>query len=135
MLPNLIHPIPIQIQQLALTETIQDEDLREPVQQAVNAATKMVNGQVKWGMEKSLSVRMGGVTAIASGYVLFRYVDLLAQSISLALNDRIIKTGFLEVDVYIIRLQPMAHYPDQGGPSLLKAYFADRAPGRQRLDL
>jgi len=116
--PNLLHPVPIQVQQLDTSETYQDDDYREPVQQAAHGETKTVQGQVLWSMKEALSVRLGGVEMQATGYVLFRYVDLSDQSIVLAVNDRLIKLGTLEVDVYVIKLQPMGHNSDVGGSDI-----------------
>lgn len=135
VVPNLIHPISVKIQQLDLSNTFQDDDYREPVQQAIYEDTKTVQGQLNWNMEKELKVDIGGVSTNASGYVLFRYFDLSLQSITLKMNDRFIQFGFVETDSYIIKLTPQGHYTDSSGPTLLKAFFVDRKPSRQRLDL
>ncbi len=134
-IPNLIHPIPIKIQQLDLTETYQDDDYREPVQQALYEETKTVKGQALFGSEEELRVKLGGVVAGAAGYVLFRYHDLNAKDIDLKLNDRFIKIGNLKMDAYIIKLTPKGHYSDVGGATLLMAVFTDRAPARLGLDV
>jgi len=131
--PNLIHPVPIKIQQLDVAETYYDDDYREPVQQAAHKNYAIVPGQIKWGSDDRLSATRGGAEEGADGYVLFRYVDLAKAGITLKLNDRMIQLGKLDTDVYIIRLQPMGHYSDMGGATLVKAYFADRQPARQRL--
>jgi hypothetical protein len=131
MIPNLIHPVPISIQQLDLTNSIQDEDMREPVQQNERSTTKIVNGQVKWTDLKKLSSSREGVIENSTGYVLFRYVDLESESITLKREDRIIKIGTLDVDVYIVSLVPLGHYSTQGGPTMVKAMFDDRQPSRQ----
>ena len=129
--PNLLHPVPIIIQQLNKASTIQDDDFREPVQQALHNANKTAPGQVKWISEKDLEVSEAGTMEGADGYVLFRYVDLAARGITLQQNDRIIKMGTLDTDVYIVKLRPEGHYPDIGGPTLVKAFFKDRQPTKQ----
>ena len=130
-LPNLIHPIDVKIQQLSTAETIYDEETREPIQKAARKATTTVKGQIQWGKSEDAQVAAGGVQMEADGYVLFRYADLKAKNITLELNDRFIKMGHVDTDVYIVGLQPVGHYPDQNGPSLLKAYFQDRQPSKQ----
>ena len=67
----------------------------------------------------------------SDGYVLFRRIDLDTAGITLQRQDRFSKLGHVETDVYIVRLEHTAHYPDQGGPTLVKAYFEDRGPSRQ----
>lgn len=130
-IPNLIHPVPIVIRQIDESETIYDDDMREPVQQTVRGASVTVNGQVKWGMEKSFTSTARGAEEGSDGYVLFRYVDLAAAGITLKREDRFLKLGNVDVDVYVKALRPEGHYSDQGGPTLVKAFFADRQPSRQ----
>jgi hypothetical protein len=131
-LPRLIHPIPIELETLSKSTTIYDEDAREPVQAAARTATKTVVGQVKWAQEYALDMAKGGPQEGSLGYILFRYVDLQAQGIELKQNDRITKIGHLETDVYVKSLEPVGHYPDQVGASMVKAHFMDRQPSRQR---
>ena len=132
-LPNLLHPVPIVIEQLDQTNTVYDEDYREPVMQASHATSKTLPGQVKWGLDDELAMSVGGPSEKADGYVLFRYVDLNAQSVTLKQNDRFTKIGNVETDVYIVSLKPIGHYPDAGGATMVKAFFSDRQPSRQGL--
>ena len=69
----------------------------------------------------------------STGYVVFRYIDLNAREITLQLDDRFVSLGGVDCDLYIVSFRPMGHYPDQGGPTLLKALFDDRQPMRQGL--
>ena len=48
------------------------------------------------------------------------------------LDDRFKKIGSVDTDVFITRLEFQGHYPDQGGPTLVKAHFTDRQPSKQR---
>ena len=131
VLPNLLHPVPVQIEQIKRTSTPQDDDYREPVQQAIRSPRVTVQGQVKWGADDRAQPAKYGSESESQGYVLFRYVDLKAAGITLQQGDRIVKVGNVEVDVYIIQLRPEAHYPDQNGPSTVKAFFRDRHPSKQ----
>lgn len=128
-MPNLIHPIDITIEQWSEAETIYDDDFREPIQQAARVEAKIVKGQPNWDLDESTASKAGAEQE-ASGYVLFRYIDLESKSITLKRQDRIAKMGHLETDVYITALKPVGHYQDQNGASMVKAYFTDRAPSR-----
>ncbi len=134
-IPNLIHPVPIIIQSLDASNTFQDDDYAEPVQQAVHEAAVTVVGQVDWETEKAAQVGRGGIREDSIGYVLFRYVDLAIVGLTLKINDRILKVGLIETDLYINRLLPLGHYPDMGGATMVKAFFIDRQPKHQRLDV
>lgn len=140
-IPNLLHPVPVLIQQIDKTDqdtaggdgTWFDDDFREPVQHVADdpAGAVQVNGQVKWGMDEQLRTTLSGALAEADGYVLFRYVDLEAESIILKQNDRLIRIGKIDTDVYLVGLRPEGHYTDVGGATLVKAFFKDRQPSRQ----
>jgi len=131
-LPNLIHPIRVVVQQIDTAATVYDPDTREPVQQAARKTNVVLPGQPKWVSEESLGIARAGSSPSASGYVLFRMVDLTAAGVTLRLNDRITMQGHLVDEVYIVRLQPLGHYPGQNGASLIRAWFADRLPAKER---
>ena len=80
---------------------------------------------------KETGASRAGAIQDASGYVLFRYVDLEAKSVVLKQNDRFLKLGKLDADVYVTALRPNGHYTDQGGATMVKAFFKDRQPSRQ----
>lgn len=134
-LPNLIHPMPTDVQSLDVDATIQDDGYNEPVQTVTYSATFTVPGQWKWMSARELQVQDIGAAEYSTGYVLFRLVDLRAQGKAIKRGDRIAGygsgTGRIELDVYVTRLVYEGHYPDQLGPALVKAYFNDRQPGRQ----
>lgn len=130
-IPMLLHPIPVSIQVSLPDDTFYDDDFRETVQQSARASTVIVNGQPKWGKDQALDMQRGGAREDSIGYVLFRYVDLSYKSVELKRGDRITKIGTIDVDVYITELLPEAHWDDQGGPTIVKAFFIDRQPGNQ----
>lgn len=132
VLPNLIHPVPIQLSQLDTSDTLYDDEAREPIQQATHSSVVTLPGQVKYGSSREASFHLGGLRENERGYVLFRQVDLDAQSVTLKINDRIVKIGQIDQNADIVRLEPTGHYPDQNGAALLKVYFSDRAPSKQR---
>lgn len=130
-LPNLLHPVDIHVEKIDRASTAYDHDAREPIMQAARETIVVVPGQVNWGTQKGLEPSKVGPREDASGYVLFRYVDLVAVGVVLEDNDRIAKMGNVDTDVYISKLEPEGHYPDQGGPTLVKAFFVDRQPAKQ----
>lgn len=129
--PRLIHPVPVTVQQIDTGATIYDDDAREPIQQAARPVSKTLNGQVKWQSQFSGESTRGGTVEGASGYVLFRQVDLDANALVLQDEDRISRIGTRDTDVYISQLRPVGHYPDQGGHTMIKAFFGDRQPSKQ----
>ena len=131
MLPKLIHPVNVTIEQIDRAGTYYDEDAREPIQTVGRGSEKIIPGQISWVEQLALSMSKTGASENARGYVLFRKVDLDAASVTLQINDRILKMGHVETDVYIDELKWMGHYPDQNGPALVRAYFVDRQPSRQ----
>ena len=130
VLPNLIHPCDIVIAQIIRGETFYDEDAREPIQQADREVEVTVPGQPSWIRTEEYQVTKGGTRINASGYVLFRKVDLDAISIEIQESDQIKKMGHVETNVYVVATEWLGHYPDQDGPALIKAYFEDRSPSK-----
>jgi hypothetical protein len=135
-MPNLLHPVDVSIQTQSTNSTQYDEDLREPIQQTVKTVAQTVDGQVKWANSEEIKVTIGGVQKKADGYVLFRYIDLesAATPITLKVNDRIISIDGENTDVYVMKLIPCGHYPGLG-KTMVKAFFEDRQPSKQRLDM
>lgn len=135
MIPNLIHPTPITMQQIMRGAAVEDPDYRELVQTAVYGAAVIVPGQVKWKSSQAFRLERGGTLDGSDGYVLFRIVDLQAAGITeLHINDKITQFGTganaIQRQVYIVMLEPNGHYPDNGGATMVKAYVKDRQPAR-----
>ena len=129
--PKLIHPSQVYIEQIDRSTTIYDPYAREPIQQAKRKAVVTCPGQLRMRSIKELEQEFGeGDRTRQRGYVLFRYRDLADRGITLDLNDKIVKIGHLEMSVYIDRLEPVANYQDFNGPTLVKAWFIDRRPGK-----
>lgn len=130
-LPNLIHPINCTVERIDKAGTIYDPDAREPVQRAARSTPIVLQAQPHWFSERELQTLAMGPNDYSRGYLLFRYVDLAAASVTIQLNDRVVMQGHLPTEVYITRTQPMGHYPDQNGASLLKCWFTDRKPSKE----
>lgn len=125
-IPNLLHPVKITLQRRNVTDTLYDEDMREPIGQTSYYAEETLMGQVSWENKDNVYVDEKGTQLKAIGYILFRYVDLESKGITLKYQDRIKKIGRHEEELYIINTKPMGHYPDQDGATLIRAYFTDR---------
>jgi hypothetical protein len=137
VLPNLLHPLPTDVQSVNRNATIQDTGYNEPVQTVEYDATFTLPGQWKWMSDKELRAQDIGAVEYSTGYVLFRASDLRALGKTIKTGDRIIGYGAgaarVALDVYVTKLRYEGHYPDQHGPALVKAFFNDRAPERQKL--
>jgi hypothetical protein len=136
MQPRLLHPIPIGIETLQRLETIVDEDYREPVSYAARATKVTVNGQPHWTIDDRFRQTLIGPEQESTGYILFRTIDLkLAGIPELENGDRITSIGVgihaIDVDFYVIGLRMTGHWPDQGGATLVKAFFRDRSRSKE----
>jgi len=129
--PRLIHPVVVVIEPSVVAETFYDEDAREPVQKLTRSATVEIPGQVSWRDSQNLEDTAGGAVLSADGYVLFLKEDLDGLSLDLKVNDRIKKLGWNSVDMYVVRVQWIGHYPDMGGATMLRAWFRDRSMVRE----
>jgi len=126
--------VDVTLVQLNKGDTVFDDEAREPLQQSERDAAITLKGQPKFLSSTDITANLGGPLESSSGYVVFRKTDLdnaPSGPIVLQNNDRITQIGHIEFDVYIMRIEPFANYPDTQGPSLFKAWFADREPGKQ----
>lgn len=134
--PRLIHPLPTDVQSVNRDATIQDDGYSEPVQTVQYDPTFTAPGQWKWMSDKELRAQDIGAVEYSTGYVLFRTSDLRAIGKKINTGDRIIGYGAgaarIALDVYVTKVRYEGHYPDQHGPALVKAFFNDRAPERQK---
>ncbi len=132
-IPNLIHPVPVRVEQIERASVETDPDYDEEYEVVARAAVVTLPGLVKWGTFDRYRPSDAGVQEGEDGYVVFRIVDLRAQSIvSINRGDRFLQLGGspngVGTDVYVTRLRFEGHYPDQNGPTLIKAFFVDRQP-------
>lgn len=139
--PRLLHPVPIFLRQIDRRRTaIMDDNLHEPVGQ-VRRELKPVklSAQMKIFDTDRARAASGGATEDSTGYALFRTSDLNIAKIEIERGDRIVQIGDgkngREVDYYIVKVLWLGHYQFAQGPTLVKAFFEDRKPSRQRGDL
>lgn len=133
MQPNLIHPVPVEIQQIDRAQTVVDEDFGEEVENVARSATVTVPGQIRWRAFKRASFSARGLEEKADGYITFRPIDLRAQGITqLQAGDRIVGIGSgankMTVTLFVVNTEPLGHYSDIAGPGLVRAYFKSRHP-------
>lgn len=138
--PRLLHPVPVYIRQIDREQTPQDDRARSPKGQARRKQKPIkLRAQVKIGDTDNPKASPGGVIESSDGYLLFLTVDLRAARVLIDRGDRVVQIGdgkaARDVDYYITKVQHRGHYPGQKGPTLLKAFFTDRHPSRQRGDL
>jgi hypothetical protein len=135
-LPRLLHPVRTHIEPINKAQTTYDSDAREPIQNVTREARIVIPAQIEYrknpngtpGMEMP-SMTPGGAFLMQVNYLLIRRKDADALGYSPAVSDRIAKIGHMDVDLYVKWMQPIAHYPDQNGWSLLRLYCQDREPG------
>jgi len=148
MTPNLIHPVPVEIQRVVAGVTVIDPVSREPVRtlwksgQGPGLGSSYVGeAQVNWidGQIAKPVLRRGGPEEKSTGYLLFRVFDLLTDgvasenadgtySLGLARGDRIVRVGRRSTNLYVLFFRDVGNYPDDLGSTLLEVDFSDRAP-------
>lgn len=139
--PRLIHPVNIIVERLERNELLFDNDAREPFHgpRTTVLDTFKLPAQIRWFEKNDAEAQEAGIREGDSGYVLLRLVDMdriMGTGERLKRGDRIIKMGVLEdLNVYIIREAPIAHWPDQLGATLIKYFYEDRRPVFQQGDL
>jgi hypothetical protein len=134
--PRLLHPLPTDIQSVNTSATIQDDGYAEPVQTVRYETAFTVPGQWRWLSDRELRMQDNGAAEYSTGYVLLLTRDLRAQSKQVKRGDRIAGYGSgvarVDLDVYVTKLRYEGHYPSQLGPAMLKVFFSDRQPERQK---
>lgn len=125
--PALIHPVLIKYRVLDKVNTIYDDDAREPIRVAKKKTEIELNAQVKWSTDSEVVTTPAGATVEITGYVLFETQELESKSIVPMFGDQITEiSGTLYDDLFVVRTRPLGHYPDIGGPGLLRADFNRR---------
>jgi hypothetical protein len=128
--------VPISVQPIDRSNTISDDDAREPIQIVKRVADISIMAQVEYREFATHGTLAqfdeGGLLEGEAGYVAIRTVDYLAASWTPAIGDRISVIGTDTLaektsKVYVTRLKPFAHYPIVGALGL-KLYFTDRKP-------
>ena len=136
--PRLLHRTLVKIRKANRQQTaIWDENFREPIGQVRRKQNPIeLYAQVKNKKIDTAESTEGGVSLQSDGYLLFLWRDLINADVMIEQGDRIEEIGEndarREVDYYIVQTTPRGHYPEHGGPTMLKAFFQDREPSRHR---
>lgn len=135
MLPILLHKTLCTIEPIDAATTRYDEEAREEIDNMKRKATITIFAQCEYrrGLQSRTgadlqSVVTGGTNLEEFGYILVRVRDCEAKGWTPTIGDRVSKMGRRLTDVYIFAMQPIGHYADQNGSSLLRCYVQDRAP-------
>lgn len=135
VMPNLIHPIDVTIKRLNKTELVMDDDAREPMHGARTTAADLVTfkAQIAWGDRARVQMEMGGVEEKSDGYITCRWIDIKALTGGVPKRgDQVVQLGSgvaaIPVNLFITKMEPMGHWPDQGGSTLVRFHFQDRQP-------
>lgn len=133
MIPRLLHPTTVTILRLDKDNTVYDHNSREPIGRSVRKTSVTIPGQVSW-RGSQLKSEIYGQTLKTDGYILFRRKDLEDETLTITLEDKITQIGSgdaaVSVSLFIVGIDYRAHYPDQGGYTLVKCWFADKKPSR-----
>ena len=123
MIPRLIHPIDVLVEQLDSTATTIDGDFREPVNAAgaVFRPAVLLRAQVTWGTKDAFRRSPGGDEYQADGHLTFLRADLDALGTELHKGDRVRAAADQTYRYRVVALEPAGHYNSR--PSLVKAMF------------
>lgn len=141
MIPNLIHPVRVKVKRLVRDELVMDLDAREPYhgRRTTTSSEVTIDAQIKWRARDDLVPQMAGVVERSIGYILVRLIDMdaaMGTGVRFKRGDQIVEMGVLSgLDLYIVREEPIAHWHDQGGTTLIKYHFEDRAPVQQVVEI
>lgn len=148
-IPNLLHPVPVTIARRIQGATIEDPVGRAPYLKVWREGQfpgadpgTVVQAQVNWNdgsMARPRRFNPSGVEEESTGYILLRYVDLVAAGLAteesngtitntIKRGDHITRIGRTAVNLHVLWFRDVAFYPDQGGATLLEIDFADRSP-------
>lgn len=135
--PRLLHPILVKVFQKNTTKTLVEDKLLKQVLGTVGRDTSInIYGQIQEDLSQAAMMRYGAKAQEASGYILFRHLDMQALGILITEGDRIYEVGEgvnkREVDWYVVHVKNEGHYQYQRGATLLKAFFKDREPTHRR---
>lgn len=127
VLPNLIHPVNVTIKRH--DSSAQVFQGTEPMHGARSSASFTIQAQVKWLREDEQNMMEGGIRPRSDGYILIRRKDLQDAGVDIGEGDQISAIGWQTgLMLFVVRTEPIASYPDQDGPTLVKYHFQDRKP-------
>lgn len=136
--PRLINPVPVFIRKADPDNTAAvNTSLHEPVGQMRRFRDPIkLLAQISYIKMDNPVPTAGGINEISDGYLVFQISRLRKMGIMVDRGDQVTQIGqgrtLMAVDYYITKIQPLGHTSLAKGATLIKAYFADRQPTRQR---
>lgn len=130
-MPRLIHPVDVTILRVDKSSTAYDRDAREPLRSVARVEVRTV-AQVGYKSIRDPAYQPQGIAVDAKGHLLFRVVDLDEVDYEPSEGDKITQIGIRAVELYVTACSDLGHYGDQGGATLVRAYFSDRTPASGR---
>lgn len=129
-LPNLIHPIEVEIEPADKANALYDRDAREPVRSVARAATIVLEAQVEYRDPGDPRWQAMGIHESVTGYLLFRVLDLEAAGYTPGPTggDRIVRIGHRTASLFTLQRKDAGHYGSEDGSTLVLVYFGDRRP-------
>lgn len=133
MIPDLIEPVPILIQQINKAQTpysIGVSGRREIINHVTRNATIELPAQVIFGnTDQKPRYSQAGTDEQSAGYFVFRYADLEAQGVKITRGDKIIKIGQIDIELFFMHSvgDPAAQISSVGF-TLVRMFFMDRIP-------
>ena len=124
---RLIHPIEITIEPIDTSDTVYDPDTGEALHLIGRKTTIVIKGQIRWYVKDRLTNDRAGVSLNASGHIVILRKDAVAKSYVPRPGDRIIKTANDTVNLYVVGVDPLAHYVE---PKCHKLIINDKQPSR-----
>lgn len=123
MVPRLIHPVTVVVEQIDPAAQVLDATFREPIG-APTKITRTLRGQVNTRRSQAMAPTPAGndPAANSDGHVVFEVAALAAQGVTLRQGDVIVSEGGYSVRHRITRLEPHGTYG--GRHHLLFAYFS-----------
>jgi hypothetical protein len=124
MIPRLIHPVIVVVEQIDPASQTVDAVFRQPIGTPVKI-TRTLRGQVKTARAQSLQPTAGGNSPVANsdGHVTFAAGDLTRAGVTLNPGDVIVSEGGVAVRHRITRTEPHGTYG--GVHHLLLAFFSN----------
>lgn len=131
MLPAVLNPVDIVVDQRSVATTAIDPDFDEPLGAAARGASITLRGQVNYGSASGHHERLvrsrTGDEAASSGHLLFRKKDLDDAGVTIGKGDRVSSIAGVSVDLEIIEVRHQA--PLRG------VFLLTMCPFRERSDV
>lgn len=128
IIPNLISPVTVKMEQPDKAATVYDSRAREPVKRVRRASEVELTAQVSWGRSyraEEWQGGQGGTYQAATGYLVFRVYDLESDGITLSQGDKCTTIGGKDANVFLTNKLYAGHH--NGGPTLEIWDFSDHA--------